>query len=320
MQVGGPTPPPSTATERDELAASLARMKEAIARAGGVPASSAAPSAGPGAGAGGAGASRAADADMDDALSMIFEGAQGVQRAVAGGVGADGRGRAGGAGGAGGGFDFAALAALGGAMGGPGQPGAAPGSVGLGAPASEEEGMDMFMKLMSQVARDAGMPGGAGGGAGAGGAGAGGADMGLGDLESFMEKMMDDMLSKDFLYTPVKDVATAFPAWLRANEGKEPADKMADYRKMHGLFEAVAAEFEKPASETSKARVRDLMGDLQAMGPPPQSLLAQLSPDAAQVLMGQQQGGPGAGGPGGLGGMGVLDDDSIKQFQGCSQQ
>ena len=165
----------------------------------------------------------------------------------------------------------------------------------------EGEGNNIFdeaflNKLMDEFDRlGAGFDG--EGGAGVGGGGGGGAGGGGGEAgtDSMVDAMVRQLLAKDLMYPPLKEVTKQFPAWLKTNKGKVEEGLYAKYESQSALFESIVGVYE--AEEEDMPRLLDLMTKAQEYGQPP--------PEIVQAL-----GGPGMEGvegvlpPGMLGALG----------------
>lgn len=95
-------------------------------------------------------------------------------------------------------------------------------------------------------------------------------------LAPFMEHMLSALLSKEVLYIPLKGIVERYPAWLDANEGELPADKVATYRQQLQLMRDVCCEFEAAAAakrEPDTMKVFGLVQRMQELGPPPEALV-----------------------------------------------
>ncbi len=110
------------------------------------------------------------------------------------------------------------------------------------------------------------------GGDGKEGGAAGPAGGVLGDL-------FGNMMSKEFLYPAVKEIADKFPDFLKNSGSKYSSDEMAKYAEQHKTFKKLCAllENEGQSDETAK-QVSEIMDKLD---PPPQEIMAQLLPGFA---------------------------------------
>ncbi|KAL7333177.1 Peroxisome chaperone and import receptor, variant 2 [Mucor circinelloides] len=103
-----------------------------------------------------------------------------------------------------------------------------------------------------------------------------------GEFEGVLEGMMSQLMSKELLYEPMKDLAQKYPAWLE--EHKDTADK-ADYEKykqQHVICQQIVAKYEAPnfdeKNEAQGKEIMDLMTKMQDLGQPPAELLDEMAP------------------------------------------
>ncbi|KAJ3922248.1 Pex19 protein family-domain-containing protein [Lentinula edodes] len=107
------------------------------------------------------------------------------------------------------------------------------------------------------------------------------------ELASFLESMMGQLMSKDVLYEPVKELnekAANPPTAL------SPADQTR-YEKQYDCVKRIVAIFDDPSYKeggSEGAKIVDLMGQLQTYGNPPESIMGSVPPE----LMGLGQDGP----------------------------
>ncbi|KAI7896491.1 Pex19 protein family-domain-containing protein [Mucor mucedo] len=103
-----------------------------------------------------------------------------------------------------------------------------------------------------------------------------------GEFEGVLEGMMSQLMSKELLYEPMKDLSQKYPAWLK--EHKDTADK-ADYEKytqQHAICQQIVAKYEAPdfdeKNEVQGKKIMDLMTKMQDLGQPPAELLDEMAP------------------------------------------
>ncbi|KAJ9079683.1 Peroxisome chaperone and import receptor [Entomophthora muscae] len=111
------------------------------------------------------------------------------------------------------------------------------------------------------------------------------------DFEKAIEGMMGQIMTKDLLYEPMKDLTDKYPEWLALNKEKISADDYALYSQQQKIVSEVVESFEKQSTddkgevieceENSKLqkRVMQLMQEMQELGQPPADLLKMISPD-----------------------------------------
>ena len=119
--------------------------------------------------------------------------------------------------------------------------------------------------------------------AGGDGNGVGASDM---NFEGMMETMLEQLMSKDVLYEPIKELADQFPPWLAKNKQKlDPSEykryesQLACCRQMVAIFESV--------EHVDQAKITTLMQEMQDYGQPPQDLVGQLAPGLEFAADGQ---------------------------------
>jgi hypothetical protein len=130
-------------------------------------------------------------------------------------------------------------------------------------------------------------------------------DGGVGDIpadafedpafQTSMETMVRDLLSKDFLYEPMRDLRERYPLFLRDN--KPPALSEGEFQKYTRQFEivtALCATFEEEPSNVDK--VMKLMEEMQETGHPPPQIVAAMAPEGVELDENGQPKLPGGGG------------------------
>jgi peroxin-19 len=102
------------------------------------------------------------------------------------------------------------------------------------------------------------------------------------NLLPMMEGMMQSLLSKELLYTPMKDIAEKFPDWLADNRNKVSEEEFIKYNKQFGLTKKICFLYEEEkdsdSTEMKKKRfdkVMALMQEMQNLGHPPKELVGE---------------------------------------------
>jgi peroxin-19 len=129
--------------------------------------------------------------------------------------------------------------------------------------------------------------------------GGGGASSGDPKSEDSLSKMflgmMEQLTNKDMLYEPMKELDSKYPEWLADNKGKLPDEDYKRYEGQRGVVREIVTKFEEKrySDEDSSCRefIWERMQKMQAMGSPPEDLIANPIPG----MMGD----PGGGGAGG---------------------
>ncbi|KAJ3933072.1 MAG: Pex19 protein family-domain-containing protein [Lentinula lateritia] len=111
------------------------------------------------------------------------------------------------------------------------------------------------------------------------------------ELASFLESMMGQLMSKDVLYEPVKELNEKFPPFLANPPSPLSSADQTRYEKQYDCVKRIAAIFDDPSYKeggSEGAKIVDLMGQLQTYGNPPESIMGSVPPE----LMGLSQDGP----------------------------
>ncbi|RHZ44624.1 peroxisomal biogenesis factor 19 [Aspergillus thermomutatus] len=112
------------------------------------------------------------------------------------------------------------------------------------------------------------------------GVGNGGDDL---DLTQMIAGVMEQFSNKEMLYEPMKELDAKWGPWLAANKGKVPAEDLERYEKQAKLVTEIVAKFEEEGytDEDPKYRqaVWDKMQEMQALGSPPEELVANPWPE-----------------------------------------
>lgn len=95
-------------------------------------------------------------------------------------------------------------------------------------------------------------------------------------MDSIIEKMMEQMLSKDYLYEPMKDIANKYPAYLKENADKLTAVEKQNYEKQMLCFQRLVAAFEQVPNDSKL--IMNLMTEMQNYGNPPKELVTDFLP------------------------------------------
>ncbi|KAI8984600.1 Pex19 protein [Mycotypha africana] len=103
-----------------------------------------------------------------------------------------------------------------------------------------------------------------------------------GEFEGVLEGMMSQLMSKELLYEPMKDLRDKYPKWLE--EHKDTIDK-AEYEKYQqqmNMCQQIVAKYEAPhfdeKDEVQAKEIMDLMTKMQDLGQPPADLLGEMAP------------------------------------------
>mmetsp|Transcript_9858 Transcript_9858/g.15673 ORF Transcript_9858/g.15673 Transcript_9858/m.15673 type:complete len:266 (+) Transcript_9858:103-900(+) len=131
-----------------------------------------------------------------------------------------------------------------------------------------------------------------------------------GDFQDMIDGMMKQLISKEVMYEPVKQICEKFPEWLADNEPKLEKEEYTRYGNQYQSFQKLLAVYD--TEPDNFARLTELYQDMQEYGQPPVEIVKELAPgldigeDGVPVM-------PGLGAPGML-------PPGLKPDQGCAQQ
>ncbi|KAJ3160242.1 hypothetical protein HDU86_001080 [Geranomyces michiganensis] len=106
--------------------------------------------------------------------------------------------------------------------------------------------------------------------------------MSSGDFDSALGGMMEQLMSKELLYEPMKDLASKYPEWLKANEHKLSAEEIDKYKRQHSYVAEIVRIYNESSTpevtEEEQTKVAQLMQQMQDCGNPPEEILQELAP------------------------------------------
>jgi len=132
---------------------------------------------------------------------------------------------------------------------------------------------------------------------------AGGEDGEMPDLSQLLTQMMEDLMNKEILYEPLKDLhqrvrartSHQFPSYLSSPAAQALEDTQRQrYVEQQAIMGEIIAVFETPGytdtDTASRKRISDLVSKLQETGSPPQELMGDMPPELAGLngLLGDQ--------------------------------
>ena len=96
------------------------------------------------------------------------------------------------------------------------------------------------------------------------------------DFANVVDGMMHQLLSKDVMYEPMKQVCDKFPEWLADNEEKLPKEDYERYGQQYQFFQRILAVYD--SEPDNFARLMELFQDMQDLGQPPADIIKELAP------------------------------------------
>ncbi|KAK9849121.1 hypothetical protein WJX84_003479 [Apatococcus fuscideae] len=108
---------------------------------------------------------------------------------------------------------------------------------------------------------------------------------------SFADSIMRQLLSKDVLYQPMKDIGARYPRWLAENRSKLSAEAVQRYERQQEYIQKVCHVYD--TRPENFAELLDLMHEMQACGQPPPEIVDELAPGLSLGEDGPFGSGPG---------------------------
>lgn len=105
------------------------------------------------------------------------------------------------------------------------------------------------------------------------------------DMESIVETMMQQLLSKDILHEPMKEIGERYPKWLEDHKASLNKEEYDRYFHQYELIKQLNEVYESDPSNFTK--IVDLMQKMQECGQPPNEIVQELAPDFDLASLGQ---------------------------------
>jgi len=96
--------------------------------------------------------------------------------------------------------------------------------------------------------------------------------------QGLVQGMMKQLLSKDVLYEPMKEMRDKYPQWLDANKEKLSRDEWNKYLLQYTHIDEIIAIYENEGDKDFE-RLLKLMKEVQECGHVPVDIVKQLAPD-----------------------------------------
>ncbi|KAH0283945.1 Pex19-domain-containing protein, partial [Aureobasidium sp. EXF-3399] len=115
-----------------------------------------------------------------------------------------------------------------------------------------------------------------------------------GDFNSMLMGMMEQLVNKDILYEPMKELHDNFPEWLEKNKDSTSKQDLERYKTQQSVVKDIIERFEKKDfdddNKEDREYVVDKMQQMQAAGAPPPGLVGDMN--AAQDMLSEADGCP----------------------------
>ncbi|KAA1105908.1 Peroxisome chaperone and import receptor [Puccinia graminis f. sp. tritici] len=108
-------------------------------------------------------------------------------------------------------------------------------------------------------------------------------------LQTILQSFMEELMSKEIMYEPLKDMNRLFPDWIEENRSKLSPEDMKRYETQAKIIEQVIERFEDPSWDSEEKaggdrflsrqkEVIELLTKMQDCGPPPKEILGDMPP------------------------------------------
>ncbi|KAG9640425.1 Pex19-domain-containing protein, partial [Aureobasidium melanogenum] len=115
-----------------------------------------------------------------------------------------------------------------------------------------------------------------------------------GDFNSMLMGMMEQLVNKDILYEPMKELHDNFPEWLEKNKDSTSKQDLDRYKTQQAVVKDIVDRFEKKDfsddNKEDREYIVDKMQQMQAAGAPPPGLVGDMN--AAQDMLSEADGCP----------------------------
>lgn len=96
------------------------------------------------------------------------------------------------------------------------------------------------------------------------------------DMQGLMDTMMRQLLSKEVLYEPMKEIGERYPEWLETHKAELSSEDRARYMRQYDFIKQLCHAYETTPDDFQK--VVDLMQSMQECGQPPPDIVRELAP------------------------------------------
>ncbi|CAM8984510.1 unnamed protein product [Rhodiola kirilowii] len=105
------------------------------------------------------------------------------------------------------------------------------------------------------------------------------------DMESIVETMMQQLLSKEILHEPMKEIGERYPKWLEDHKASLSSEDYERYSHQYKFIRELNIVYDTDPNNFTK--IVDLMQKMQECGQPPNDIVQELAPDFDFASLGQ---------------------------------
>lgn len=95
-------------------------------------------------------------------------------------------------------------------------------------------------------------------------------------MSSLVDTIMQQLLSKDVLYQPMKDIGSRYPEWIEAHKDELSSEDITRYKEQYQYIQRICTLYE--TNPKDYPQLMDLLHEMQQRGQPPQEIIDELAP------------------------------------------
>lgn len=111
---------------------------------------------------------------------------------------------------------------------------------------------------------------------------------------ALVDGIMRQLLSKEILYQPMKEIGERYPPWLEEHKGSLDSEEYATYTRQYKYIQEICGIYESDPDNFNGLMA--LLQEMQECGQPPQEIIDELSPEDASSFASSLTGGSSPGG------------------------
>ena len=96
--------------------------------------------------------------------------------------------------------------------------------------------------------------------------------------DNFMEGMMEQLLSKELMYEPMKQVTEKFPSWLASKKDELSPEEWDQRHRQYDCFRRLVQSYEDDEEGQQTAKILEIMEEVQEYGQPPPEIINEIAP------------------------------------------
>lgn len=99
------------------------------------------------------------------------------------------------------------------------------------------------------------------------------------EMQSLMDAIMKQLLSKEVLYDPLREIGGRYPQWIEENKDRLGAEDLERYTRQLASIERICAQYDEAPDDFPA--LMGLLQEMQECGQPPDEIVQELAPGMA---------------------------------------